>query len=78
MDQFNGKLYQVANRIVKRYHRAEGIRAAAIAIGYRIAQVATGIALITSIGCHVSGTIGGTTDLERKHDVSVSITFTGE
>lgn len=27
------------------------------------------------VGCKVSGTIGGTSNLENRHDVSVSITF---
>jgi len=29
-------------------------------------------------GCHVTGTIGGTSDLERSHTVNVAINFAGE
>lgn len=41
----------------------------------RIRLVGIAGIIIALCGCHITGTIGGTTDLERKHDVSVSITF---
>lgn len=41
-------------------------------------RIAILILLSALCGCHVTGTIGGTSDLEREHDVSVSITFTDE
>ena len=38
-------------------------------------RIAIAILLSALCGCHVTGTIGGTSNLENQHDVSVSITF---
>jgi hypothetical protein len=74
----NENLYSVTGRIVERCYRPERVRITSAAKCNRITQIAAAIIVIAFSGCRVSGTIGGTTDLERSHNVNVAITFMGE